>query len=102
MSDNKKQLLAAVPLGNTGSAFTYDRLVGIVEYLADTALLIAGTIAMGAVVYYGFMMTISKGDPGKFNEAKGHLIQAVIGAALIFGVYTVINTVQGAASSLTN
>ncbi len=99
-----RQLLAtgSIPLGNTGDRFTYDQLVKILKYLASYALLFGGIVAMGAVVFYGFQMVMSKGDPGKFNEAKGSLIKAAIGAALIFGVFTIIATLQGAASSLNN
>lgn len=86
-------------MGGTGE-FTYDRLVAILNYLVTNALLLGGFIAVGAIVYYGLRMTLSKGEPTKFNEAKGMLIKACIGAAIIFGVYTIIATVQGAARSI--
>ena len=94
-------LLSAVPLGNTNSEFTWDRLVGILNYLVDTALALGAFVAMAAVVYYGMRMSISRAEPKAFTDAKAGLIKALIGAALIFGVYTVINTVQGAADTLT-
>lgn len=100
MRVNKMQLLpAAVPLGDTGG-ISYDRVVASLNYIVSNVLLIAGFIAVGAIVYYGFRMTMSKGDPAKFNEAKGWLIKACIGAFLIFGVYTIIATVQYAAQSI--
>ncbi|MEK7637878.1 MAG: hypothetical protein AAB375_00410 [Patescibacteria group bacterium] len=100
MRANKIQwLAAATPLGDTGG-ISYDRVVASLNYIVENVLLIAGFIAVGAIVYYGFRMTMSKGDPTKFNEAKGWLIKACIGAAIIFGVYTIIATVQGAARSI--
>lgn len=102
MRVNKYQLLGSVPLGNTNSDFTYDRLVGIVRYLASTALILGGVLAMGAVVFYGFQMVMSKGDPTKVKSSRDNLIKAAIGAALIFGVFTVIKTIEGAANTLTN
>lgn len=94
--------LAEIPLGKTNSDFTYDRLVGVLNYLVENALLLGGFIAVAAIVYYGMQMSLARSEPKKFLEAKESLIKAVIGAALIFGVYTVINTIQGAANSLTN
>lgn len=81
--------------------FTYDKLVTMLNYLMKNALLLAGVLAGGAVVFYGFQMVISKGDPAKFISAKNNLIKAAIGAVIIFGVYTIIATVQGAAHTLT-
>ena len=86
-------------MGNTGG-LSYDGVVASLNYVVSNALLLAGFITVGAIVYYGFRMTMSKGDPTKFNEAKGWLIKACIGAAIIFGVYTIIATVQGAAQSI--
>jgi len=102
MQVNKKQLLASIPLGNTNSDFTYDRLVGIVQYLAGTALILGGVLAMAAVVFYGLQMALAKGDAAKFSAAKSSLVKAALGAAIIFGVYTIINTIYGAANSLGN
>lgn len=100
MRDNKIQLLAAAtPLGDTGG-ISYDNVVASLNYIVSNVLLIAGFIAVGAIVYYGFLMTMSKGDPAKFNKAKEWLIKACIGAAIIFGVYTIIATIQGAAQSI--
>jgi hypothetical protein len=96
-------LLADVPtpLGNTGSAFTYDRLVQILEYLALNALILGEALAWAAIVFYGVRMTMARADPKIFNDAKSSLIKACIGAALILGVYVVISTVKGAAETLT-
>ncbi len=86
-------------MGDTGE-ITYDGVVASLNYVVGNALLLGGFIAVGAIVYYGFLMTMSKGEPTKFNAAKGMLIKACIGAAIIFGVYTIIATVQGAANSI--
>jgi|GEM_PF-6952141 len=101
MQVNKNIFFAAVPLGNTNSAFTYDRLVGILEYLVLNALLLGEVIATLAIVFYGVRMATARTEPAKFNAAKESLIKAAIGAALIFGAYTVIYTIQGATDTLT-
>jgi hypothetical protein len=80
--------------------FTYDRLVTLLTTLAGYALMLGGLVAIAAVVFYGLMMVVSRGDAAKFTTAKNNLIKAAIGALLIFGVYTVINTIEGAAHTL--
>jgi hypothetical protein len=90
------------PLGNTGSSFTYQRLVTIVTELVKIALQIGEVVAVGAIVYFGLRMVISRGDETKFSEAKKGLQFAVLGALIIFGVYTIIATVQRAVESVGN
>ncbi len=80
---------------------TFDGLVGILNYIVDNVLLLAGLIALGAVIWYGFQIVIARGDPKKFTEARDALTKAFIGMLVIFGVYTIINTLQGAAETLT-
>jgi len=101
MRVNKSQLLAsgAVPLGNTGGV-TYDKVVASLNYVVENVLLIAGFITVAAIIYYGVRMALSKGDPAEFGKQKDYLIKACIGAVIIFGVYTIIATVQGAAQSI--
>lgn len=84
------------------NGFTYDRLVGLLNYLVQNALILGEVIAFAAIIFYGLQMTASRGDAAKFGKAKDALIKACIGAALILGVYTILATVQGAAQSLTH
>lgn len=102
MQVNKNILLAATPLGTTNSAFTFDRLVGILNYLVFNAFLLGELIATGAIIFYGFKMVLARTDPKKFTEAKDSLLKALIGAAMIFGVYTIIRTIMGIAANITN
>jgi hypothetical protein len=81
--------------------FTYDKLVTMLNYLVRNVLLLGGFLATAAIIFYGFQMAISRGDPTAFGKAKNNLIKAAIGAVIIFGVYTIIATVQGAAQTLT-
>ena len=83
------------------NGFTYDRLVSMLNYLVREVLLLGGFLATAAIIFYGFQMAISRGDAGAFGKAKNNLIKAALGAVIIFGVYTIIATVQGAAQTLT-
>jgi len=104
MPGPKTPLIAAAgaPLGNTGGGFSYDQLVRSLNYLMSNVLLLGEFLAVAAIVYYGLQMSWAKADPRKFNEAKANLIKACIGAVIILGVWTIIQTVQGAANSLTH
>ncbi|MCC6934535.1 MAG: hypothetical protein IT406_02515 [Candidatus Yanofskybacteria bacterium] len=86
---------------DTTNTFGFDRVVAVLNYLADTALLLAGLLAVVMIIWFGLRMATAKGDPKVFDDAKNHLIKAVIGAMIIFGVYTIINTIGGAAETLT-
>lgn len=86
-------------MDDTGG-LTYDGVVKSLNYVVTNVLLLAGFIIVGAIVYYGLRMSMARDKPEKFNEAKGMLIKAAIGAAIIFGVYTIIATVQGAAQTI--
>jgi hypothetical protein len=77
-------------------------LVDILNYLVFNAFLLGEVIAWGAVIFYGFKMATARTDPKKFNEAKDSLLKALIGAAMIFGAYTVIYTIMRLAAGITN
>ena len=101
MQVTKNILLAAVPLGNTNSSFTYDKLVAILNYLVMNALLLGDAIATLAIVFYGFRMATSRGDAAKFTAAKNAFLIALVGGLLLFGAYTIIYTIRGAADFIT-
>ena len=88
-------------LGNTDTGgWTFQRLKDTANYLVDWALRVLSVVAFGAIIWYGIKMTISRGDAAAFTAAKDGLIKACIGAAVIFGVYTIIATVQNAVQNL--
>lgn len=97
-----KNILAGVAATTTaGGGFTYDKLVGMLESLVTNVLGLGLTVATAVVVYYGFQMAFSRGDAATFTKAKEHLMTAALGAVLLFGVYTVIATIQYLADTLT-
>ena len=88
------------PLGNTGDGFTYDKLIEVANRLVQFILRVAGFAVVGVIVYYGVRMVIAGNDAAKYAEARKGLNYALIGALVIFGVYTIIATIQGAVESL--
>lgn len=94
-------IAAAAPTAAFAAEFTYDNLRRSMYYVLATILQLAGLAAVAAVVYYGIRMAVSRGDSAKFSEAKKGLLYALLGAAVIFGVYTILATVRGATDELT-
>jgi hypothetical protein len=47
-------------------------------------------------------MVMSRGEPAKFAAAKKGLLLAIVGSLVIFGVYTIIQTVRGGVQSIGN
>ena len=93
-------LLGGVPLGETNSDFTYDRLVNIITGLVEIILQIGGIAAVVAVIWYGLQMVLARGDAGKYSAAKKGLGLALVGVVIIFGVYTIIATIQSGVESV--
>lgn len=88
-------------MNSSTDALGFDRVVAVLNYLVESALLLAGFLAVGAIVWYGLRMATAGGDATAFSKAKSYLIKACIGALIIFGVYTIINSIGGAADTLT-
>jgi hypothetical protein len=87
---------AAELLGNTGgSGLTYDRVVSSLNNLVEVVLRIAGFIVVIVILYYGARMALAGGDDAAYSAARHGLNLALVGALIIFGVYTIIATVEG-------
>jgi hypothetical protein len=95
MQVNKQILLAAV-----SEPFTYARLKEIAFYLATTFTRLVGLAIAVGVVFYGLRMILARGDPTAYGAAKKGLVNAMIAALVVFGVYTIIATLYGAVDSL--
>ena len=93
---------AATPLGDTGSSFTYQNLVKMVTELVKIGLQVAELLAVIMIAWFGLRMVLSRGDAAQFTTARKNLMLALVGAIVIFGVYTIIATVQGAVQSVGN
>jgi len=77
---------AGLPKGNT------DIKVVIAKYVSIT-LEFVGVIFLLLFIYGGFMWMFSKGNETKIKDAKGILVNAVIGLVIIFSAYVITNFV---------
>jgi hypothetical protein len=89
------------PVEVSKSRYDYDSLRRSMYFVLATILRIAGLAAVVAVVFYGAKMAFAGGDAAKFSEAKKSLLYALLGAVVIFGIYTILATVRGAVDSAT-
>jgi hypothetical protein len=87
--------------GNSGN-FTVDNptnlkitnLGDFISQLVPQLFIIAGLILFGAIIYSGFNMALSGGDPKKLESAKGCLINAFIGFIVIICSYWIIQILE--------
>ncbi len=79
-----------------GIDLTFDRVIGILTSFTCWFTQIALLLTVGAIVVYGLQMAISRDNVEMFTKAKKSLGWAIVGAFVIFGVYTIIATVANA------
>jgi hypothetical protein len=58
------------------------------------ALMIGGVLALGAIVYGGFLYATSAGNPSKQSEGREWVMSALLGLLLLAGAYLILYTVN--------
>lgn len=64
--------------------------------LANVLLSIIGGIALIAFLYGGFILILSEGNSEKIEKGKGAMVAALIGLAVVFGAYLLVNILSDA------
>jgi TRAP-type C4-dicarboxylate transport system permease small subunit len=77
-----------------GFEFADATLGDIISALLPYLFVIAGLGIFGALIYSGFQLMISAGDPKRTEQAKGCLTSTVAGAVIIFVAYWLIRIIQ--------
>ncbi|MFQ6033182.1 MAG: hypothetical protein ACE5K2_09710 [Candidatus Zixiibacteriota bacterium] len=72
----------------------FSTLGQVISALLPYLYVIAGLILFGAIIVSGFQFLISAGDPKKTAEAKGCLTNAIIGFAIIFVSWWLIQIIE--------
>lgn len=65
----------------------------VLNIIFDISLAV-GYIAVGIVIYGGYLYMMSQGDPGKMMGAKKTLTSAVIGVVIAMGATILVNTAK--------
>ncbi len=55
----------------------------------------AGVIAVGIIVYSGFLYVLSNGEPGKVKKAKDSVLYSVIGLVVVLLAFAITKIVAG-------
>lgn len=66
----------------------------MVANIYQFALIVAGILAFGQIVYAGIQFTISAGNPSKQSDAKDRITQALLGLLLLFGAVLILRTIN--------
>ncbi|MFH1173075.1 MAG: pilin, partial [bacterium] len=77
-----------IPLSNTDPRLMASRIIQI-------ALSFLGIIAVGLILYAGFLWMTSGGNDDKVDKAKKILINAVIGLAIILAAWGIVTFIIG-------
>jgi hypothetical protein len=90
----------AVVFAASSPTYTYQGLLNILYNLIGYLIRIAGVAVVAVITWFGLQMVFARGDPTKYGKAKTGLLWAVVGAAVIFGVYTIILSIRAFVNSL--
>ncbi len=66
----------------------------LIKNIYQFSLLIAGVLALGAIVYGGITYTISAGNPSKQHEGTEWIRSALWGLLLLASAYLILNTID--------
>lgn len=83
---------AACPCRDTGTCQLSD-ILQIFVNISTVILGLSGSIVLLMFFYGGLMWVIAAGNPKRIETGKQTMIRAVIGLAIIFGAYAIINFV---------
>lgn len=65
----------------------------LISSIINTALILAGVVALGFLVYGGFRYITSRGDEGEVESAKDTITYAVVGLVVLGIAAAIINFV---------
>jgi hypothetical protein len=68
--------------------------IGIINNFYQFALLIAGILAFGMIIYAAIIHTLAAGNPSKQGEAKSITKDALLGVLLLAGAFIILNTIN--------
>lgn len=85
--------LAVVPSVYAQNPPRIEELGGILDAVFDKLLPIGGLLAVGMVIFGGYMWIVSNGDPAKLKQSQGILTWAILGLVFLFLFETVLKSI---------
>lgn len=81
-------------LGVTPKTVEGTQLPEYVKYIFNFAIIIAGIIAFGVIVFGGVRWLTSAGDPTKLRDAKDQIFAAFLGLIILLSSYLILTTIN--------
>ena len=69
-------------------------IVGLFGSVVNFILGIAASVAMGFIVYAGFLLVLAAADPGQVQRARGIIMNAVFGLLVILSAFLITSAVK--------
>jgi len=76
-----------------GTPVTLNSLETFISSAVGVFFRLAAVAVVGALAYAGFLMVTAGNNTQRFEQGKKMLQQVVIGAAVIFGIGIIVNTI---------
>ena len=70
-------------------------LEGTLQKIVTFIFALMGIVAVFVIIYAGFMMMTSSGDPGKVKKGKDTILWGIIGLIVAILAYAIVNFVLG-------
>ncbi len=89
--------ISDTPIGNGGTlGGTYSSISPLISSLLRNSLTLASIILLGLIIFGGFSMIASAGagDPKKSGQAQKTITSAIIGFAIVFCAYFIIQIIS--------
>ncbi|NMC36589.1 hypothetical protein GYA49_06105 [Candidatus Beckwithbacteria bacterium] len=81
--------------GSKAAQWSGSNKVGmIISLLLPYVMAFAGLILFGMLIFGGFTLLVSVGNPDKVKQGQGMIVSALIGFAIIFIAYWVMQILQ--------
>ena len=64
------------------------------KYVFTFAIMIAGLLAFGALIYGGFSYLTSAGDPSKMKDGQDQIIAGFLGLIIVLSSFLILNTIN--------
>src|SRR5258708_39988061 len=79
---------------NLPGSHTTSTIPGVIANFYQFALIAAGILAFGAIVYGGVRYAAGRGNPAAESEAKSWINNALLGLLLLAGAWIVLYTIN--------
>lgn len=84
---------------NIDSAHNNDDLISDTNKIINVVLGVLGVVAVGVVIYGGFLFLTAQGDPGKIKKGKDSITWGIIGLIIALLSWSIINFVLSSTMS---